>query len=41
MAQIYGKEKKPKEYISTQKVTNASNLIIKPEPSAPKEIIVE
>ena len=31
----------PKEYIKTQKVTNAPNLISQSEPPSPKEIMVE
>ena len=41
MAQIYDKDKIPKENIKTQKVTSTLNLIRQLEPSAPKEILVE
>ena len=41
VAPISGKDKIPKKSINIQKVTNAKNLIIQYEPSAPKEIIVE
>ena len=41
MAPIYGKKRIPKEYIKTQKVTNAPTLISQPEPQALKVIMVD
>ena len=41
MAPIYRKYKIPKEYINTQKMTNAPNLNIQSEPSAPNKIMME
>ena len=39
--QQFLKNKLPKESINTQKVTNATNLIIQSEPPAPKLIMVD
>ena len=40
MAPISGNYVIPKEYIKTQRVTNAPNFIVQSEPPAPKEIMV-
>ena len=41
MVSISRKDVVPKEYINTQKLTNARNFISQSEPPAPKVIIVE